>query len=145
MIQTVVPARSAVAKPTVPTVPPEPEPESDFLEPEPAPKREFANEVRLTVHLSTPEMRYTADGRVWTRARAFLSMGKDKDGKYKPSLWLTIKAFVSRDGDDSLPYALNSFDKGDLVTVKGRLAYEEYTNAKGETRGELILIASAIE
>ncbi len=137
------PAPKPVAPPPAPEVPPEPE-----SEPVAATngKREFANTARLTVHLQQPTMKVTADGRPWATCRAFVSMGKDKNsGEYKPSLWLNVKAFTTRDGDDTLPNALNAFEKGNLATVSGRLAYEEYQTAEGETRGSLILIADAIE
>jgi hypothetical protein len=129
--------------PPAPEVPPEPE-----SEPVAATngKREFANEARLTVHLQQPMMRVTVDGRPWATARAFVSMGKAKDSdEYKPPLWLTVKAFTTKDGDDTLPNTLNGFEKGAIATVAGRLAYEEYTTPEGETRGSLVLIANAIE
>ena len=146
------------AKPTAPRAPiaPKPVPPREVPpEPEPIPqrspsgtngngKREFVNYVELTVHLSAPEMKYTAAGAAWTKARAFVSMGKIKDSdEYKPALWLTIKAFT-RDGDDSLPQALNAYEKGAIMTVSGRLAYEEWTTEEGETRGTLVVIAAAL-
>ena len=121
-------------------------------EPEPTPygngngnKREFVNYCELTVHIgSQPEMKYTPAGAPWTKARVFVGMGKIKDSdEYKPALWLTVKAFT-RDGDDALPNALNTYEKGAIVTVAGRLAYEEWTTQESETRGTLVLIASAI-
>ena len=67
-----------------------------------------------------------------------LGMGKDEKGEYKPSLWLTVKAF-SRDGDETLPQKLTAIAKGSLVNVSGRLTYEIY-KGKGYTG----LIASKI-
>ncbi len=129
-----------VAPPPASEVPPEPEPAPENG------KREFVNHCELTVHIGAqPTMKVTADGRPWATARAFVSMGKDKNsGEYKPSLWLTVKAFTTKDGDDTLPNALNAFEKGAIVTVAGRLAYEEYTTSEGEVRSSLILIAYEI-
>jgi single-stranded DNA-binding protein len=105
----------------------------------------FVNFVKLTGRIGTePEPRYTADGNLWVKARVSISMGKADDGQYKPSLWLTAKAFT-RDGDATLPEALNNLKKGDLVTLSGRLAYEEYTTAKGEKRSDLSLLVNKIE
>ncbi len=136
--------KAATPKPVVPApeVPPEPEPTPENGDG----KREFANFARLTVHIGAqPTMKVTTDGRPWATARAFVSMGKDKNsGEYKPSLWLTVKAFTTKDGDDTLPNALNAFEKGAIVTVAGRLAYEEYTTSEGEVRSSLILIAYEI-
>ena len=147
-----------VAKPTAPVakpaptpapapvseVPPEPEAETNGNGNDNS-KREFVNRCELTVHLAAaPEMRYSAEGHAWTRVRAFVSMGKNADNEYKPALWITLKAFTTKDGDDSLPNTLNTCEKGNVITVSGRLAYEEYTTAEGEIRGSLILIANAI-
>lgn len=64
-------------------------------------------------------------GELWTSVRASLSMGKDEDGEYRPSLWLTLKAFT-RNGDDSLPSALGDVQKGDHINANGGLTCEEY-------------------
>jgi single-stranded DNA-binding protein len=109
------------------------------------PAKKFANYVKLTVRLGVePEARYTADGHLWAKARVCMSMGKDAEGQFKPGLWLTAKAF-SRDSDAALPNALNALQKGDVVTLSGRLAYEEFTTAKGEKRSDLQLIVSKLE
>jgi hypothetical protein len=61
-----------------------------------------------------------------------LSQGKDASGNYKPSLWLTVKGFTSKEGDETVPQALAQLHKGDLATITGRLAYEvSETNGKG--------------
>ena len=110
---------------------------------EPAPsdgrRRNFAN---LTLRAgSEPVARYSAADRMWARLRAFLGMGKTADGKgYKPSLWLTVKAFASKEGDESLPGALITLNKGANATFTGRLAWEVYKD-----RGALTLFASKIE
>lgn len=104
----------------------------------------FVNAVRLTVRIFEAEARVAASGQTWARARASVSMGKDADGNYRPALWLTVKAFT-RDGDASVPSDLGSFEKGDLVTVTGRLAYEEFTSADGDKKGSLLLIAQRVE
>jgi hypothetical protein len=61
-----------------------------------------------------------------------LGQGKDSSGDYKPSLWLTVKGFTSKEGDETVPRALVELRKGDLVTVTGRLIYEiSPSNGKG--------------
>jgi hypothetical protein len=64
-------------------------------------------------------------GELWTSVNTSLSMGKDEDGDYRPSLWLTLKAF-SRGGDERLPLALGELVKGDHIHAKGGLTCEEY-------------------
>lgn len=105
----------------------------------------FSNFVKLTVRVGTePEGRYTAGGDLWAKARVSLGMGKNDDGQYKPSLWLTAKAFT-REGDASLPEALSRLHKGDVVTLAGRLAYGEYATVTGEKRNELSLLINKLE
>jgi single-stranded DNA-binding protein len=109
-------------------------------------KPRFFNSTKLTVRVGTePESRTSTAGQLWTKVRVAVSMGKAEDGKtYKPSLWLTAKAF-SRKGDDSLPNALAELAKGTLVTLSGRLAYEEYETRGGDKRADLSLLVNAIE
>ena len=98
------------------------------------------NFAMLTLRVGQdPEGRYTPAGAFWCRARMALSQGKDQRGEWKPSLWLTVKAF-SREGDETLPQALNSAEKGSLITVSGRLAYDVY-----EEKANVSLILSKIE
>lgn len=108
-------------------------------------KPKFVNFAKLTVRVGTePEARYTAAGNLWVKDRVSLGMGKTDDGHYKPSLWLTAKAFT-REGDASLPEQLNNLHKGDVVTLSGRLAYEEYATATGEKRSELSVLVNKVE
>ena len=113
---------------------------------EPKPDQpKFANFAKLTVRVGTePEMRYSTAGQPWARARVSLSMGKTSDGHFKPALWLTAKAFA-REGDPALPNALNDLHKGDLVTLSGRLMYEEYATATGQKRTDLALVINKLE
>jgi len=101
-------------------------------------RRNYAN---LTLRIGTePYAAYSPAGRFWARLRAFLSMGKTEDGEsYKPSLWLTVKAF-DKDGDESLPAKLATLAKGETVTFTGRLAWEVYNE-----RGNLSLFAFKAE
>ena len=100
--------------------------------------RNFAN---LTLRVGAdPHAAYSEAGRFWARLRAFLSMGKTEDGAgYKPSLWLTVKAF-EKDGDESLPAQLAVLQKGESITFTGRLAWEVYNE-----RGNLALFAFKVE
>jgi single-stranded DNA-binding protein len=108
-------------------------------------KPHFLNSVHFTVRVGTPPEKLTsAAGNPWARARVALSMGKGRDGRgYRPNLWLTAKAF-GRDGDDTLVNALAALVKGSLVTVSGRLAYDEYETQAGERRSELSVLISEL-
>ncbi len=78
---------------------------------------------------------------MWARLRAYLGMGKTPDGKaYKPSLWLTVKAFATQAGDESLPGALIALPKGDRAVFSGHLGYEAF-----QDRGCLTLVAARVE
>ena len=102
-------------------------------------RRNFAN---LTLRVgAAPQAAYSPAGRMWARLRAFLGMGKTADGKaYKPSLWLTVKAFATKDDDESLPCALSTLNRGESVVISGRLAWEVYNE-----RGSLTLFVSKVE
>jgi hypothetical protein len=101
---------------------------------EPAPSDgKLRNYVNLTLRAGQDaEPRYSDAGNFWTRVRMALSQGKDASGNYKPSLWLTVKGFTSKEGDETVPQALAQLNKGDLATITGRLTYEvSATNGKG--------------
>lgn len=110
-----------------------------------ADKRQLFNFVKLTARVGqAPEMRHSAAGAVWTKCRVAVGMGKDSGGAFKPALWLTAKAF-GKEGDDSMPVALNALEKGTLVTLSGRLVYEEYQTTAGDKRSDLQIIVTKIE
>ena len=72
---------------------------------EPAPSDgKLRNYVILTLRAGqNAESRYSDAGNFWTRLRMALSQGKDASGNYKPSLWLTVKGFTSKEGDEAVP------------------------------------------
>jgi hypothetical protein len=86
------------------------------------------------------EPRFSKKGKMWAQTRAALSQGKKKEGGYKPSLWLNLKAFTTKDGDQSAPSELSSFKKGDLVNVTGKVHYEVY-----QEKPSISLMATKIE
>jgi len=107
---------------------------------EPAPSDgKLRNYVNLTLRAGQDaESRYSDAGNFWTRVRMALSQGKDamrsgaSRATYKPSLWLTVKGFTSKEGDEAVPQALAKLNKGELASITGRLAYEvSETNGKG--------------
>jgi len=99
------------------------------------------NYACLTLRLGQDaESRTTSDGRLWARVNAALSQGRNDDDSYRPSLWLTLKAFTNREGNANVPQALGALHKGDLVTVIGRFAYEIYHD-----RPQLNLIVFRVE
>jgi len=56
------------------------------------------NYVCLTLRVGKDsDCRYSDAGKFWGRVRMALSQGKDSSGNYKPSLWLTVKGFTSRE------------------------------------------------
>jgi hypothetical protein len=111
---------------------------------EPAPSDgKLRNYVNLTLRVGQDsDCRYSAAGNFWGRVRMVLSQGRDINGNYRPSLWLTVKGFTSKEGDQTVPQALAELRKGDLATVTGRLAYEVSTS---NGRGYFNLIAYKVE
>jgi len=102
------------------------------VEPAPSDGR-LRNYVNLTLRAGQDaDPRYSDAGHFWTRVRMALSQGKDSSGNYKPSLWLTVKGFTSKEGDEAVPQALAKLNKGELASITGRLAYEvSPSNGKG--------------
>ena len=101
---------------------------------EPAPSDgKLRNYVCLTLRAGQDSnCRYSDAGNFWGRVRMALGQGKDTSGNYRPALWLTVKAFTSKEGDQTVPQALATLRKGDLATVAGRLVYEiSASNGKG--------------
>jgi hypothetical protein len=108
--------------------------------------KKFVNFVKLSVFAGKDgDLRISSKGKPWSMCRVSLGMGKDEQGDYKPSLWLTAKAFTKQDGDESLAHALGDVKKGDLLLLSGRLAYEEYTTEQGEKRSDVQLLVSKLE
>jgi hypothetical protein len=91
------------------------------------------NYVYLTLRAGqASDCRYTDAGNFWGRIRMVLSQGRDTAGNYRPSLWLTVKGFTGKEGDETVPLALAALQKGDLATITGRLIYElSPSNGKG--------------
>ncbi len=111
---------------------------------EPAPTDgKLRDYVNLTLRAGQDsEPRYSDAGSFWTRVRMALSQGKDAGGNYKPSLWMTVKGFTSKEGDESVPQALSKLNKGELATITGRLAYEISTS---NGKGYVSLVAFKVE
>jgi hypothetical protein len=111
---------------------------------EPAPKDgKYRNYVYLSLRVGQDgDCRYSTTGNFWSRVRMALGQGKDGRGKYRPSLWLTVKGFTSRDGDETVARLLAGLHKGDRATVAGRLTYE-ISPASG--KGYFHLLANKIE
>jgi hypothetical protein len=111
---------------------------------EPAPSDgKLRNYVYLTLRAGQDsDCRYSDAGNFWGRVRMALSQGKDPSGDYRPSLWLTVKGFTSKDGDETIPLALAGFRKGDLATIIGRLLYEV---SPSNGRGYFNLVAYKVE
>lgn len=100
---------------------------------EPPADGKLRNFVNLTLRAGQEaEGRYSEGGKFWARVRMALSQGKNEDGSYKPSLWLTVKGFTSKEGVETIPQTLSKLNKGDLAVISGRLTYDvSSTNGKG--------------
>jgi single-stranded DNA-binding protein len=107
----------------------------------------FVNWIKLAVTLARDgDARMTDAGRLWAKARARVSMGKDKaTDKWLPSWFVTVKAFTTQDGDQAVPEALGALIKGSQAVVTGKLAYEEYDKTAGGKGQDYQLIATQIE
>lgn len=66
-------------------------------------------------------------GDPWVAVRAALSMGKDSDGDYRPSLWLTLRAFTRQDQSNiDFVYEVGDLVKGNYVDAAGGLTCDQY-------------------
>ncbi len=85
-------------------------------------------------------------GQPFAKCRASLSMGKDANDNYKPSMWFELMGYT-REGDipDEVTEAVGALQKGDYVTVKGRLSYEEWTGDDGNVRTTNTIWVQSIE
>ena len=94
----------------------------------------------------TGGVQLTKNGQPIAKCRASVSMGKDKEGEYKPSMWVELVGFT-REGDDpnEVTEAVGALEAGDYVTVKGRLAMEEWTGDDDVTRQSLTIWVQSIE
>jgi hypothetical protein len=112
------------------------------IEPAPVDGR-YRNYVYLSLRVGQDgDSRYSAAGNFWGRVRMTLGQGRDARGDYRPSLWLTVKAFTSKEGDETVPRLLAGLRKGDLATVTGRLLYE---TSPASGKGYINLVAFKIE
>jgi single-stranded DNA-binding protein len=106
-----------------------------------------SNYVIFTLHaVADGETRYTNSGSVVSNVRAFLSQGKEKNSdEYKPSIWFDVTAFSKDENHTGVTKAIANTQKGDLFTVKGRLAMREWTGNDGATHQQYQIIANSIE
>lgn len=111
------------------------------------PKNRPSNYVIATLQaVADGEMKYAASGNPWASLRAFISQGKDKaSGEYKPSIWVTVKAFSPDENPAPAVTALQQAAKGARFTVKGRLGLEQWQTGEGETRQTLVIFAKSVE
>jgi hypothetical protein len=94
----------------------------------------------------TGGVKLTKNGQPIAKCRASVSMGKDKEGEYKPSMWVELVGFT-REGDDpnEVTEAVGALEAGDYVTVKGRFAMEEWTGDDDVTRQSFTIWVQSIE
>lgn len=106
-----------------------------------------SNFVILTLQaIAEGEMKYSASGKPWAVARAFLSQGKDQQtGDYKPSIFFDVKAFSKDTEASEIVSAISLIEKKERFTVKGRLAMREWIGNDDVKRQVMEIVASSIE
>jgi single-stranded DNA-binding protein len=106
-----------------------------------------SNYVILTLHaIADGETRFTNSGKVMAKVRAFLSQGKEKDSdEYKPSIFFDVMAFSKDENATPLTDAIANFKNKGLLTIKGRLAMDEWTGKDETKHQQLLVIASSVE
>jgi hypothetical protein len=101
---------------------------ASFIEPEKTDAKPKAY-CKLTLRIGKDaETRMSNNtGQPWVSARASLSMGKDEDGDYRPSLWLNLKAFTRQDESNiDFVYEVGDLVKGEYIDAAGGLTCDEY-------------------
>ena len=88
----------------------------------------------------------TKNGQPIAKCRASVSMGKDQSGEYRPSMWVELVGYTPEgDNANKATEAVGALETGDYVTVKGRLAMEEWTGDDGVTRQSFTIWVQSIE
>ena len=95
--------------------------------------------LTMTVH-GDPESKTYGD-KVITKVRAFASQGKDKEGEYKPSMWISVQAWSSRFVQKDIA-ALRDKSR---FSVTGALRLDEWTDNDGNKRQSYYIDADRIE
>lgn len=96
-----------------------------------------SNYVILTLMVNSAELRYTNAGKPMVNSRAYLPQGKNRDDSYKPSLWFALKHVSKNEDMDDVCDLFNCAEKGSRVTLKGRLALEQWEARDGNKRDDL--------
>lgn len=92
--------------------------------------------------VADPELRYAATGTAVARMRMVCSSRKkDEDGKWvdDKTLWMQVTAFKQLAEN-----VVESVQKGDLVTVVGRIETNEWTTDAGEKRSNVVCLADSV-
>jgi len=84
----------------------------------------------------------TRSGFPWIGTWAAMSQGKDRDGNWKPSLFLDVKYF-GKDEADPLPQTL--IPNGTRFDAQGFLKLDTYLDGDGREHTHLVLTARKIE
>jgi hypothetical protein len=88
----------------------------------------------------------TKGGQPIAKCRASLSMGKNQADEYKPSMWLELIGYTPEgDTPNEVTEAVGALQNGEYVTVKGRLAMDEWTGEDGATRQSHAVLIQSIE
>lgn len=74
---------------------------------------------------SKPEMRYTPNGKAVTTFRASINNGKDADGNWRDSEWVTVESW------ENLAEECNQLTKGTEIFCDGRFHQRTYDKADG--------------
>lgn len=89
---------------------------------------DFKNSIEITGRVFKPNRAFTQKGDIITNFDLSVYQGKNSDGSYKPSLWFKCKCMGEYEVKD-----------GSIITVKGRIALDEWKNKKGEVMKTLII------
>ena len=107
-----------------------------------------SNYVILTLHaIADAEVRYTRNGKLMASVRAFLSQGKEPGSdEYKPSIFFDVVAVSKDENHTSVTEAISNVQKKALITIKGRLAMDEWTGQQDNAKHQqLKVFASSVE
>ncbi len=88
------------------------------------------------------DLRFAASGKAWATARVVSSRNqKNQAGEWeeKDTTFVSVKVFGA-----SAEQIAESLEKGDLVTVVGRLVQENWETDSGEKRSKLVVIADEV-
>ena len=86
-----------------------------------------------------PELRYSSSGTAFTKFAVALYAGKNDDGSYKDSHFIDVVCF-----GDMAEAVAEQINKGDRVTVVGRLQQNRWETDEGQKRSKIEIVADEV-